>query len=59
LDACVFISIHMCWSGLECNLVQFHSNPVQHIWIEINTCVSKQGLRWLWHYEKNLFWKIF
>jgi hypothetical protein len=34
----------MYWSGMEWNLVQFHSNPLQHIWIEINTCTSKQGV---------------
>ena len=44
LDACISTSIHMCWSGMECNLVQFHSNPPQHMWIEMNTCASKQGL---------------
>jgi hypothetical protein len=23
-----------------------HSNPLQHMWIEMNTCASKQSLKW-------------
>ena len=46
LDARVSTPIHMCWSVMEWNLVQLHSNPLQHIWIEMNTCTSKQTLSW-------------
>ena len=44
MDACVSSLIHMHWSRMEWNLVQFHSNPLQHMWIEMNTCASKHGL---------------
>ena len=46
LDVCVSTSIHICWSGLEWNLVQLHSNPFEHMWIEMSTCASKQGFQW-------------
>jgi len=36
LDAYVSISIHVCWGGLV----------PQHIWIEVDTWASKQGLQW-------------
>ena len=46
----VWMHVHLlqstCWSGLEWNLVQLHSNPFEHMWIEMNTCASKQGLKW-------------
>jgi len=29
---------------MDWNLVQFHPNPLQHMWIDTNTCASKQGL---------------
>jgi hypothetical protein len=29
---------------MECNLVQLHSNLLQHMWIKMNTYASKQGL---------------
>jgi len=29
------------WSGIE---FKFHSNPLQHMWIEMNPTISKQGL---------------
>ena len=45
LDAYVSTSIHICWSEIECNLVQLHSNPLEHMWIAMNTYASKQGLR--------------
>jgi hypothetical protein len=39
LDAYVFISIHMCWSGIELNFIPFHSTPTHVDWCGY-TCIQ-------------------
>ena len=45
LDVCVSTLIHMCWSEMEWNLIQFDYNPLQHMCIEMNICASKEDLK--------------
>ena len=49
-DCCVSSRVLQCinfnprvleWNGMELSL-----SPLQHMWIEMNTCASKQGLNW-------------
>jgi hypothetical protein len=65
---CIHLNPHVLeWNGMEWNLVQFHSNPLQHMWIEMNACASKQGLketaagvaRDLWDYSRNIQGDLF
>jgi len=42
LDAHIFTSCaEVDWGG---NYTNFHSNPPQHMWIDVNTWTSKQDL---------------
>ena len=41
---CIHFNLHMLeWNGMEFSY--FYSNELQHMWIEMNTCASKQTLR--------------
>ena len=63
LDAHVLISIHMCSNGLECNWTKFHSNPLKHMWIEVdihaskhdqNECLDSFGIIIHWRIRRSL-----
>jgi hypothetical protein len=51
LNAYVFISINMYWSGLECNWTKFHFISLQHTWIEADTHASS-----LWERQGEEIW---